>query len=243
VEAPIVKWFKHDANASIDAKLKRLKSKYGMEGYGVYWYLLECIARTVENHNLTFELEEDADLIAEEVNIHRDRIEEMMLFMCNLGLFEHSRGRITCLKMATRSDEYTQKLLRNQKGVRRKSRQAPDKLPPNRREQKRTEEHMLTDVSVIAFDDWYQHYGKKKARGDAEKAWKKLKPEEKQLALERVQSPAFQSWMRSQITETKDYRPYPATWLNARQWTDEDDELTPKPKLTTTWEGPPPCRR
>ena len=33
-----MKWFKHDANASIDAKLKRLRLKYGMEGYGVYWY-------------------------------------------------------------------------------------------------------------------------------------------------------------------------------------------------------------
>jgi hypothetical protein len=80
---------------------------------------------------------------------------------------------------------------------------------------------MLTDVSVITFDDWYQHYGRKKARGGAEKAWKKLKPEEKRLALERVQSPAFQSWQKSQVTEKDDYRPYPSTWLNGRQWTDE----------------------
>lgn len=127
-----MKWFKHDANASIDAKLKRLRLKYGMEGYGVYWYLLECIARTVEPHNLTFELEEDAELIASEVNIHRERVEEMMRFMCDLELFENLEGQITCLKMASRSDEYTLKLMRSSRNVATNSGQAPDKVPPIR---------------------------------------------------------------------------------------------------------------
>ena len=127
-----MKWFKHDSNASIDAKLKRLRHKYGMEGYGVYWYLLECVARTVEPHNLTFELEEDAELIAAEVNIHRERVEEMMRFMCDLQLFENVEGRITCLKMSSRSDEYTNKLIRQQSSVRTKSGATPDKIPPNR---------------------------------------------------------------------------------------------------------------
>ena len=127
-----MKWFKHDSNASIDAKLKRLRHKYGMEGYGVYWYLLECVARTVEPHNLTFELEEDAELIAAEVNIHRERVEEMMRFMCDLGLFENAEGRITCLKMSSRSDEYTNKLIRQQNSVRTKSGESPEKVPRNR---------------------------------------------------------------------------------------------------------------
>lgn len=134
-----MKWFKHDSNAGLDAKLKRLKLKYGMEGYGLYWYLLECIARTVESHNLTFELEEDAELIATDVNIHRDRVEEMMRFMVDQKLFENTEGRITCLKLSTRSDEYTQKILRNSKSVRTTSRPTPDKVPPNRIEEKRTD--------------------------------------------------------------------------------------------------------
>jgi len=40
-------------------------------------------------------------------------VEEMMLFMVNLGLFENIEGKITCLKMSTRTDEYTQKLINN----------------------------------------------------------------------------------------------------------------------------------
>ena len=39
-----MKWIKHDTNANQDAKLKKLRMKYGLEGYGMYWYCLELIA-------------------------------------------------------------------------------------------------------------------------------------------------------------------------------------------------------
>jgi len=158
-----VKWFKHDANASIDAKLKRLRLKYGMEGYGVYWYLLECIARTVEPHNLTFELEEDAELISSEVNIHHERVEEMMRFMCELGLFENAAGRITCLKMASRSDEYTLKLMRQHNSVQTNSGECPEKVPPIRIEEKRKTDRKTLIPSDFSISDqvrdWAQRNG------------------------------------------------------------------------------------
>jgi len=148
-----MKWFKHDSDASIDAKLTRARAKYGMEGYGLYWFCLELIARTVEKHNLTFELEHDAELIALETGIHQERVQEMMLDFVKWRLFENADGRITCLKMATRTDEYTQKLIRNQ-GL---SRHSPDTLPiksdlieEKRREEKRyTEGDMATAKSIF----------------------------------------------------------------------------------------------
>ena len=146
-----MKWFKHDANASIDSKLKRLRLKYGMEGYGLYWYCLECIAKNVESHNLTFELEEDSELISADTNIHRERVQEMMAFMVDAGLFENRDGSITCLKMATRTDEYTQKLIKNIKSVPTMSRHNPDNVRLNRIEENRTEQKKKTpklDVSV-----------------------------------------------------------------------------------------------
>ncbi len=106
-----MKYFKHDSDAAQDAKLRRLRMKYGMEGYGVYWFILELIARNVEQHNLTFELEHDAELIAVDTGIHHERVQEMMRAMVDLGLFENVNGIITCLKMASRTDEYTQKLI------------------------------------------------------------------------------------------------------------------------------------
>ncbi len=138
-----MKWFKHDSTASLDAKLARVRLKYGMEGYGLYWFCLESIARNVETHNLTFELEEDAELLSVATNIHYERVQEMMTYMVNQGLFENCEGRITCLKMATRTDEYTQKLLRNRDNVPTVSRHTPDKVPPIRIDKNRTEEKRI----------------------------------------------------------------------------------------------------
>lgn len=102
---------------------------HGLEGYGLYFFCLELIARTVEKHNLTFELEHDAEIISHRVGIHRERVEEMMRCMVDLGLFENDRGVITCLKMATRTDEYTQKLVKESNILPMLSRQSPDSIP------------------------------------------------------------------------------------------------------------------
>ena len=142
-----MKWFKHDSNASMDAKLSRVRSKYGMEGYGVYWYCLELISQNIDKHNLTFELEHDAELIALSTGLHYEIIQEMMQEFVSLGLFENTDGIITCLKMATRTDEYTQKVIKTNKKAITLSRQTPDSVGTksglieenrtNRREEKR----------------------------------------------------------------------------------------------------------
>ncbi len=146
-----MKWFKHDSNASIDAKLKRVRLKYGMEGYGLYWYCLELIAQTVEIHNLSFELEHDAELIAMDTGINQERVQDMMNDLVKWGLFENQQGIITCLKMASRTDEYTNKLLRT------KSPLPPDKIPPNRIDKNRTEQTDKKNKRTVfvkpSFDD------------------------------------------------------------------------------------------
>ena len=99
-----MKWFKHDSDANSDAKLKRVRMKYGLEGYGLYWYCLELITNDVSDTNLTFELEHDAEVIAFDVGIHQERVQEMMTYMVNVGLFENNNGRLTCLKILKRLD-------------------------------------------------------------------------------------------------------------------------------------------
>lgn len=106
-----MKWFKHDSDASNDAKLRKLRLKFGAEGYAVYWYCLELVARNVDAHNLTFILEHDAALIADDFKLKCEHVIEMLDYMVDLGLLEESDGQITCLKMATRTDEYTKKLM------------------------------------------------------------------------------------------------------------------------------------
>lgn len=123
-----MKWFKHDSDASNDAKLKKLRLKYGAQGYGIYWYCLELIARNVEKHNLTFELEHDAELIADDFKLSPEIVQHIMTYMVELGLFENTDGIITCLKMATRTDEYTQQIIRENNKLS-NSRETPESVP------------------------------------------------------------------------------------------------------------------
>ncbi len=100
-----MKWFKHDSDANTDAKLKKLRHKYGIQAYGLYWYCLELIAGRVDRNNITFELEEDAETIAMEWNLDQIKVQDMMQYMCDIGLFSSNSGVISCLKLAKRLDD------------------------------------------------------------------------------------------------------------------------------------------
>lgn len=100
-----MKWFKHDSSANRDAKLKRLVMAYGMEGYGLFWYCLEQVASNVTSDKYTFELEHDAEIIAFDTGLSREKVEKMMSLMVDLGLFENNSGTITCLKLSRRIDQ------------------------------------------------------------------------------------------------------------------------------------------
>jgi hypothetical protein len=99
-----MRWLKHDTDANQDAKLQNVLLDYGLEGYGLYWYCLELIAGKVDKDNITFELEHDARIIARNTGCTPQKVEEMMRYFVELGLFESSEGVITCLKLARRLD-------------------------------------------------------------------------------------------------------------------------------------------
>jgi hypothetical protein len=180
-----MKWFKHDSDAGNDAKLRKLRIKYGAQGYGIYWYCLELIARNVEKHNLTFELEHDAELIADDFKLSGELVQEMMTYMVNLGLFENTQGVITCLKMSTRTDEYTAKLLTKIKNT-------PDKLPtksvqsPTKselREEKRREEIYKPQIPAELLNDFLKVRKAKRAGELTKTAFNGIEREAKKAGL------------------------------------------------------------
>lgn len=211
-----MKWYKHDSNANQDAKLKKVRMKYGMEGYGLYWYCLELIAQSVEKHNLTFELEHDAEIIACDTAIHVDRVQEMMSFMVEKGLFENSHGRITCLKMATRTDEYTQKLLKELGALPTVSRDCPDTLDTKSelKEENRIEENRL----IASFDAFWEKYPKKVDRKKALAKWMKIKPSE-EMAKKIISD--VEARKRRGEWKDKQYILNPTTYLNGERWNDQ----------------------
>lgn len=101
-----MKWFKHDTDASIDAKLQELLLDYGASGYGLYWYCVELIAQNINDSNITFELEHDARIIARNLNLTVQETKDMMQKMINLELFSISKNnKLACYALANRLDQ------------------------------------------------------------------------------------------------------------------------------------------
>ena len=106
-----MQWFKHDSDASTDARIKKLILRYGPTGYAVYFHCLELIAGDISESNITFELEHDAEIIADDLKIQGtaqvsavDLVNEIMQFIVALGLFEERNNHIFCFKMLKRLD-------------------------------------------------------------------------------------------------------------------------------------------
>ncbi len=77
-------------------------------------------------------------------------------------------------------------------------------------------------VLMYRFDRFWSVYPKKKSKGEAEKAWKSIKPDEQLLAtMIATIGRAKKSW--EWLREGGQYIPHPATWLRAKGWEDDID--------------------
>lgn len=104
-------WFKHDTDATTDAKVKKLLIRYGVTGYAIYFHCLELIAGDISETNITFQLEHDSEIIADNLRIKGTAeksgiaiVEEIMRYILDLGLFQERDNRIFCFKLLKRID-------------------------------------------------------------------------------------------------------------------------------------------
>jgi len=69
------------------------------------------------------------------------------------------------------------------------------------------------------FEEFWEHYPKKKSKGDAEKAWKGISPDP-QLFAAIIAAVNIQKQSKEWRRENGQFIPYPATWLRAKGWLD-----------------------
>lgn len=74
-------YFPHFCNARHDRKIRRLRRELGVEGYGIYFMLLETLR---EQQDLMYPME-DLDLLAEEFGVSEAKVK---VTVCNYELFE-----------------------------------------------------------------------------------------------------------------------------------------------------------
>ena len=94
-----------------------------------------------------------------------------------------------------------------------------------KKESKDTEQNsksVLSKVQEALFDEFWNNYPKKKAKGEAIKAWNKIKPNE-ELASSIIHAIINQKQQQSWTKEEGKYIPHPASWLNAMRWEDETE--------------------
>lgn len=65
------------------------------------------------------------------------------------------------------------------------------------------------------FDEFWALYPRKEAKENARKAWRKMKPEERTLAI--FAAPLYATRMRG---KDRQYLAHPASWLNGKRWED-----------------------
>lgn len=117
-----MKWFMHDSDAHDDLKLRKVIRKFGMEGYGVFWMIVELLA--VEENQIDLK-KYPVNLLAEDFRVNEARFKSMLALFgqeCLLDAKKLDQGVLYCPTLEKRADEYT-------KRVRRKSKQCSDNVP------------------------------------------------------------------------------------------------------------------
>jgi len=84
-------------------------------------------------------------------------------------------------------------------------------------------EEVVEETKENPFDIFWKLYPKKKGKGNAEKAWKKLgNPTEKIELIQ--QALVWQMESEDWIKDGGQYIPYPASYLNGKYWEDEESK-------------------
>lgn len=99
-------------------------------------------------------------------------------------------------------------------------REAPEKHLPAQEGKGREGKGALSDKSDFAR--WYQAYPRHEARGDAEKAWRGLKPMPAlEVLLAAVEWQRSDGCLQPREADGRSLIPLPATWLRKARWLDE----------------------
>jgi hypothetical protein len=93
-------YFPHFSNARHDRKIRRLRKELGIEGYGIYFMLLETLR---DQHDMMYPLE-DCDLLAEEFGTSDAKIKTVI---CSYELFDFDEdGKFFSPKMLVYLEPY-----------------------------------------------------------------------------------------------------------------------------------------
>ena len=96
-------YFRHDFNAHSDTRIKKLRMRHGMAGYGFYWYVIELCRAETDGKLPAKELSE---LLAYDLNMNQEEVKAILNTLVGEGLLV-MEGKGDAAKL------YSERLLRD----------------------------------------------------------------------------------------------------------------------------------
>lgn len=204
-------YFSHDYNARNDEKIKRLIRKHGMQGYGVFWSIVEDLynnanALRMDYEGIAYDLRSDSDLVASVVN-------DFDLFIFNGDYFgsnsveERLEQRNDKSAKARKSASYRWE---NANAMQTQS----DSNAKKERKGKEIKGKEIKEIN-ISFDIFWDLYDKKVGDKDKlKKKWESLQDSDRKSIIDYL--PKYKN-----IQPDKKFRKDPQTFFNNSSWNDE----------------------
>jgi hypothetical protein len=205
-------YFSHDYNAANDTKVLFLRHQLGMEGYGIYWYLIEQLANA--GGKLPLEL---IPVLAMQMHCTDVKVNGVLM---NFGLFTIDSGEFWSERLAHHLELRLKLSESGKAGANNRWGNRGAIGEGNAKESKvkeiKEKEIKVNKINIIdsAFNEWWNAYDKKVSKDKAITKWNILTIDEKQLALKIVES-----YVDS--TPDKTFRKDPTTYLNNKSFNDE----------------------
>jgi len=189
-----MRWFKHITTTRSDEKIGRLFDRLGVEGYGIYWCILEEIARNLEGNSPTF-LQLSAKNWGKTCGISGKKFEKFSRILQEISIFSveffENEIRIDCPNLLKYRDEWTRRKTKTPESLRSHSGDTPGRTEQSRTEQKkkqnRTDKKLgFSSVKIppplcsserflSCWKDWIAHRDELKKKMTATQATKLLK--------------------------------------------------------------------
>ena len=214
-------YFSHDYNAANDTKVLFLRHQLGMEGYGIYWYLIEQLANA--GGKLPLEL---IPVLAMQMHCTDVKVNGVLM---NFGLFTIESGEFWSERLQNHL-ELRQKLSESGKTGANNRWANRVAIGEGNAKESKVKEIKEKEIKVkeinIDFDFFWDYYDKRVGeKSKIKKKWDNLTDEERQKAFNFIESYKI-------VQPDKQFRKNPETFLNNKSWNDEIIKPTISTKLT-----------
>ena len=219
-----MKWFQHSVDSHDDPDIFDAESLFGDSGYSVFFKILELYGREYNSIDAKGNLRISWGFLRRKLRKTRAKVRQILNFYEERQrIFHKIEGDYIIISIPQFIDIASN-------WTKRPKQEKPTNLcsssvaPTAKEVEEEVEVEVDKKRTYAQFEKFWNSYPKKKSKGQAEKAFLKINPDEQLLAMIIAtieQAKTSEDW----IKESGKYIPYPATWLNAKGWEDEDIKI------------------